>query len=285
MSYDQEETSEHLPEKRSDYSGDDSGSGGSGIDTFEQRMKKALAIPSKTFLRDIVASHEITEPELRRPLNFKKVKYLKKAAKPLKEYIERTNTNDTLEDDIVIGGSAAAWTQVWGARKPKDLDLYTKKMYKLKTDIIAILSRVYKNVSSRAIIIKKDGTKVIQIMVNDKPVVDIKSAKEVGTYINILDPDITGDFKGYKFSIPAPIRIGNIFYSSINELLARKALGINNAYYDKKAKGEPVGDRIQKDVDDFFMIAKSLDRSRAKGIKKKAQLPTVKELFGLQGYM
>jgi hypothetical protein len=231
----------------------------------EVKIKKALAVPSKTFLRDLVEYHRNTEPEIRRPLNFKKVKYLKKAAAPLKDYIERINTNDTPEDDITIGGSAAAWTQVWGARKPKDLDLYTKKMYQLKRDIIAILSRKYNNVSSRAVIIKKDGTKVIQVMVNDRPVVDIKLHIKTGTAITIFDKEIFYDFKSMD-----PIRIGKIFYQPINELFARKARGINSSYYDKLDRGEPVGDRIQKDVDDFFAISKSLDRSKNRPKKKKS---------------
>lgn len=241
----------------------------------EIKIKKALAIPSKTFLRDIIEQHKDTEPEIRRPLNFKKVKYLKKAAAPLKEYIERTNTNDTTDDDIVIGGSAAAWTQVWGVRKPKDLDLYTQKMYQLKQDIVAILSRKYRNVSSRAIIIKKDGTKVIQIMVNDRPVVDIKSHIKTGTAIHIFDKDIFYDFKSMN-----SIRIGNIFYTPVNELLARKAQGINRSYYDKLDRGEPVGDRIQKDLDDFFTIARSLDRSKKKGKRTTSNLTGL----GTEGY-
>ncbi len=242
----------------------------------EVKIKKALAVPSKTFLRDLVEYHKDTEPELRRPLNFKKVKYLKKVAAPMKEYIERINTNDTPDDDIVIGGSAAAWTQVWGARKPKDLDLYTQKMYQLKRDIIAILSRKYKNVSSRSLIIKKDGTKVIQVMINDRPVVDIKSHVKVGTSIHIFDRDIFYDFKAMP-----PLRIGNIFYEPAAELLARKARGINHAYYEKIAEGKPIGDRVQKDVDDFFTIAKSLDRSKK---RPKRQVSTDLTGLGTEGY-
>lgn len=237
------------------------------VSSEEIKMKKVLAVPSKTFLRDLVEYHKDTEPELRRPLNFKKIKYIKKVAVPMKEYIERINTNDTIEDDIVIGGSAAAWTQVWGVRKPKDLDLYTKKMYQLKKDVIAILSRKYKNISSRAIIIKRDGTRVIQVMINNKPVVDIKSHIKTGTSINIFDKDIFYDFKSMS-----PLRIGNIFYVPVNELLVRKAQGINRYHYEKIERGEPPGDRVKKDLDDFFTISRSLDRSKGKKKKQSSGL-------------
>lgn len=222
-------------------------------------IKKALSIPSMTSMKDIIEFHKDTEPEIKKPLNFSSIKSVKKVAKPLKEYIENINTNETTEDDIVIGGSSAAYVQIKNFRKPHDLDLYTKKMYELKGDLIKILSKKYKNITSEAITIKRDGSKVIQIKVNDVPVIDIKSHVEKGTILHIFDQDIFYDFRSKP-----PIKIGNIFYVPASELLARKGQAINRFYYSPLKLGKPIGKRVNKDVKDFYTIKESLDRSKNK---------------------
>ncbi len=245
--------------------------------------KLNFKVPSMGEMRDIIELYKDTEPEIKRPLRFGEIPTIKKSSKSIKKYIERINTNYTDDDDIVVGGSGAAYTQVRGIRKPHDLDLHTKYMYKVKDDLIKILSRKYKNISSQAVLIKKDGSKVIQILIDDEPVIDIKSDVKVGTTLHIFDKEIYYDFKSQP-----PIKIQNIFYVRVNELLARKGQGINRFYYDKIAREEPVGHRVEKDVRDFYTIAKSLKRSAR---KKDISITTPKpkkvqkqQLFGTEGW-
>ncbi len=233
-----------------------------------------ISVPSMTYLRDIIESHKNTDPEIRRPLNFNIVQTTKKVAKPLKQYIQRINTNTIKQDDIVVAGSGAAWTQVKKARRPHDIDLETNIQYmnRVKRDIINILSRKYTNITSKNIQIQADGTKVIQIMVRGRPVVDIKSHKRTGTILNIFDKEIY-----YNFKTQPPIKIQNIYYTRISELLARKGQGINRYYYTPKREGKPIGVRVEKDVKDFFIFEDSLKKSKSKKQTKS-------DPFGLSGF-
>jgi len=131
---------------------------------------KFLKIPKQEDIIKYVETYKYNEPEIQRPLDFKNVKTIKKVAKPLQQYIEDIDSNSNPADDIIVGGSGAAYAQVKGFRKPDDLDLSTNPMYinAVKRHIISILKQKYKNITTKELNMRGEGV-IIEIMSNGVP--------------------------------------------------------------------------------------------------------------------
>lgn len=233
-----------------------------------------LSIPTEKEINDSVNFYQNTEPEVKRPLNFNIVHTVKKVAKPLQQYVEKIDSNSNSKDDIVIGGSGAAYTQVKKFRRPHDLDLETSPLYmeRVKHAVIRILSQKYQHITTRNLTMGKDGLKVIQILVNGRPAVDIKAHRSVGTILSVFDVGMYN-----HISTQPPIKIGKIFYTHINELFSKKAEALKHSYYGNKRLGKAIPERVKKDVRDFKTIQKSL----SKGKKRKPEKFGTKEFWEL----
>jgi len=228
-----------------------------------------LKIPSQKQMIEAMELYKGNKPEIQRPLDFSIVNTIKKVANPLKKYIEDIDTNSNPNDDIIVAGSGAAWAQINTFRKPHDIDLEVSQQYieSVKNHIIKILRKKYKNITVRQLTIGSEGIKVTQILVNNRPVVDIKPHKQVGSLIYVHYGDLYTEIR-----TRTPIKIGKIYYTHINELFERKVKSILENYYDAKKQGKPINPRLKKDVKDYEKIKKSLSKTKKDKINTKIDM-------------
>ncbi len=242
--------------------------------------KEKVVYIEKPFYKNIPSENEIIEslikykdvtPEVQRPLNFNIVHSIKGVAKPLQQYIEKVDSNSTPDDDIILGGSAATWTQVKKFRRPHDLDLETapQNMNNAKNHIVRILQSKYSanSITTRNLTIGTDNTKVIQILVKNRPVVDIKEHHSAGTLIYAHYGDIY-----YEIKTRAPIKIGRIYYTHISELFERKGKALLEGYHTAKKQGKEIPERTEKDFNDFISLGNSFNQNPKKNIKTNTKI-------------
>lgn len=197
-----------------------------------------------------------SEPEQKKPLDFKKISGIKRAAPELQKYIEEIDNNATPDDDIIVGGSSATFTQVKKFRVPKDLDISTPYLDKEVRNISTILKSKY---GAQNVVI----TPKIRVVMGGKDVdvVQIKIKNDKGQLVDAADIKHEVD-TGYGFGTISvnkhpKIKIGNIYVEPLGYLLERKATAIKEKYSDKIKKGELPRARTRKDINDFRIIAKS----------------------------
>ncbi len=216
---------------------------------------------------DIAKSLHKSKPQIKQPLDFTKISNLTdETAKEIQKHLE----SEVGTQHFVIGGSAAAETQVARHRNPKDLDLHAKNVRREANHIATILKHNYsaKNVQMNPMIRFPDGTRMIQIKLYHNgewiDAVDIKSIVKPGTNL----PSVNIHTK-------VPIKIGKLYYEQVGELIARKASAIqqNCGKYPKP--------RCKKDLADFLKLSKSvatpkqkikiseLERNLSKSVKTK----------------
>ncbi len=232
---------------------------------YVKKSSKDYNVPSTSEIFDKLKLYQDLEPEIIRPLNFHIVHTIKKVAKPLQQYVKKVDTNSITRDDIVIGGSGAAYTQVKRARRPHDLDFETStaNMNNVKNKVIQILNKKYKNITTRQLEVGTDKTKVIQVLVKGRPVLDIKAHKGVGTILNVFYGDLY-----HEIMTKPPIKIGNIYYTRIGELFFRKGRILIDSYHKNKKLGKEIPERIEKDLKDFFIFTNSLSKTNKKTSRK-----------------
>jgi hypothetical protein len=204
-----------------------------------------------------------SEPQQRKPLDFKKISGIRKAAPELQKYIEE---EDKYDDEVIVGGSTAAFTQIKKFRVPKDLDLSAKHLDREVQNIALILK---KNYGASNVIIKPKfrvnmGGKeldVVQIAIkskNGEPVDAVDIKHEVDTGFGF------GTISVHKH--PA-IRIGNIYFEPMGYLIERKATSIKEKYVDKIKAGKLPRARVRKDINDFRVMAQSVPDFKRKNLK------------------
>lgn len=208
-------------------------------------------VPTKTEMISILENFGHDEPEIQRPLNFRIIKTIQKSATPIQKYVEKHTT----DEDIVIGGSSAIYSQLGSFRRPKDLDVYTSHVLRLKTDVMNILRQKYHNVTAGNIYLR-DGHRIVQILINGKPAVEIHHSMKSGTLIHVFSDEIHYDFKTQD-----PLFIGKMRYLRIGTVLAQKVKAIGENYYNASPL-TGTRRRVRKDVRDYRKISKSLSRGR-----------------------
>jgi len=186
--------------------------------------EEVVYVTSQKIARELKHS----EPEIKKPLDLKKISGIKKAAPELQKYIEDIDSNETPDDDIIIGGSSATFTQVKKFRVPKDLDISTPFLDKEVRNISAILRKNYG--VSNVVVSPKFRTEMDG---HDVDVVQIKIKDSRGNLV------IT--FAQLGVTIPIPV-LGGISYlvhnniNNINEL--RKKLTFTEIYKEKRLNPE-----------------------------------------------
>lgn len=240
--------------------------------------KKYSKIPEPEEIFDNLKLYQNIEPETKRPLDFSKIKSIRKVAKPLQRYIENIDTNSNPNDDIIVGGSGAAWTQLKKSRLPNDPDLEVSPEYieRTRRDIIKIIKNKYKNVTIQQLTIGNENTKVIQILINGHPAVDIKAHKQIGTRLNVHFEDLY-----HEILTRPPIRIGKIYYTHLSELYFRKGRSVIEKYHQNKKDGKEIPERVEKDFSDFMNMTKSFRGNKQNLPKKSKKEHKKKEFIGI----
>ncbi len=202
-----------------------------------------------------------SEPQIKKPLDFSKISGIKKAAPELQKYIEDIDSNETPDDDIIVGGSSAAFTQVKRIRVPKDLDISTPYLNKEVRNIAAILRQKYG--ANKVVITPKftaniGGKKieVVQIGIGTKD-----------KYVEAVDikHEINDGFM--SVSKHPSVKIGRIFVEPIGYLIERKAAAIKQYYSDEIKRGNLPKPRMKKDIDDFKAQASSVPDFHTKNLQ------------------
>src|SRR4030067_2674168 len=198
-----------------------------------------------------------SEPEQKKPLDFKKISGIKKAAPELQKYIEDINSNETPHDDIIIGGSSATFTQVKKFRVPKNLDISTPFLNKEVRNIAVILRQ--KNGASNVVVSPKFRTEMDG---KDVDVVQIKIKDSQGNLVDAADIKYEVDtgmgFGTISVSKHPKLRIGRLYVEPIGYLIHRKASAIEKSYVRKIKEGKPIRARARKDINDFKVMTKSV---------------------------
>lgn len=216
--------------------------------------------------KKITQELEHSEPAIKKPIDFKKISGIKKAAPELQKYIEDIDNNATPDDDIIIGGSSATFTQVKKFRVPKDLDISTPYLEKEVRNISAILKNKY---GAQNVVV----TPKLRVMMGGKDidVIQIKIKNAKGQLVDAADIKHEVD-TGYGFGTISvnkhpKIKIGRIFVEPLGYLLKRKSIAIKEKYIDKIKKGEVPRARAKKDIKDFKSIAESYPDFNRKNLK------------------
>lgn len=193
-----------------------------------------------------------SEPEQKKPLDFKKISGIKRAAPELQKYIEDIDNNADPSDDIIVGGSSATFTQIKKFRVPKDLDISTPYLEKEVRNIATILKAKY---GANNVVI----TPKIRVLMGGKDVdvVQIKIKNDKGQLIDAADIKHEVNDGVLSVNVHPKIKIGNIYVEPLGYLLERKAIAIKEKYRDKINKGAIPKARARKDINDFRTIAKS----------------------------
>ncbi len=195
-----------------------------------------------------------SEPEIKRPIKFEKIKGIKKAAKELQDYVER-------DPELVVGGSTATWTQVKKFRVPKDLDLSAEHLDREVNNIVAILRKKYGE--NKVVVVPKFRARMGN---KDVDVVQIGiGTKE--SYVDAVDIKHEVDEGFITIHTHPAIKIGNIRVEPLGYLLERKAVSIKQNYVDEIKQGRIPKPRMRKDIDDFRNIAKSFPDFHKKNLK------------------
>ena len=202
-----------------------------------------------------------SQPQQKVPLNFKKISGIKKAAPELQKYITDIDNNETPTDDIIVGGSSAAFTQIKKYRVPKDLDISTPYLDKEVRNIAQILRTKY---GSRNVVITPKIT--VDMGGRDIDVVIIKIKSKKGLLIDAVDIKHEKD-SGFISVLQHPkLKIGRIFVEPLGYLIHRKATAIKQKYVDKIKAGSVPKARARKDIKDFQVMAKSVPDFKRKNL-------------------
>lgn len=203
-----------------------------------------------------------SQPQQKVPLNFKKISGIKKAAPELQKYIEDIDNNNTDSDDIVVGGSSAAFTQVKKYRVPKDLDISTPYLDKEVRNISTILKQKY---GSQNVVITPKIT--VDMGGRDVDVVIIKIKSKKGILVDAVDIKHERDTGLISVFKHPKLKIGSIFVEPLGYLIHRKATAIKQKYVDKIKEGSLPKARARKDIKDFQFMAKSVPDFKRKNLQ------------------
>ena len=205
-----------------------------------------------------------SEPEQKKPLDFKRISGIKKAAPELQKYIEDIDSNETPDDDIIIGGSTATLMQVKKFRVPKDLDISTPYLNKEVRNIAAILKQKYG--TSNVVVSPKFRTEMDG---RDVDVVQIKIKDSKGNIIDAADikQEVSGGFGIISVRGHPKVRIGKMYVEPLGYLIHRKASAIEKSYVRKIKEGKPIRARAKKDIKDFKVMVKSVPDFRRKNLQ------------------
>ncbi len=225
--------------------------------SFDQ--PNTINLVTKTSI-DISHKLQNATPEIREPLDFRKIKNISKAGSQLQRHLE----SESNKQHIVIGGSGAVEAQVKYHRDPKDLDIHVRNIRKEAQHIAKILRKVYgqKNIKVNPMLTFPDRTKMIQIKLFKNgqwiDAADIKSIVRPGTLL----PSV-----GVRTKVP--LKIGKLRYDPIGELISRKASAINQNYTTPIKSGKPPLKRARKDIRDFRAQVRSTQRVKSNPRVKK----------------
>jgi hypothetical protein len=203
-----------------------------------------------------------SEPEIKKPLNLSRISGIKKAASELQKYIEEIDNNASPDDDIVVGGSSATFTQMKKFRVPKDLDISTPYLNKEVRNIAIILRNKY---GANNVVI----TPKIRVMMGGKDVdvVQIKIKGNNGKLIDAADIKHEVDDGFMSVNVHPKIKIGNMYVEPLGYLIERKAIAIKEKYRDKIKQGVVPKARARKDIDDFRVMTKSVPDFHKKNLQ------------------
>jgi len=157
----------------------------------------------------IAAALEKAAPPIKKPLDFTQVKALGKAGTDVEGWIKAHP-----EQKTVIGGSAAARTQLKGARRPGDLDINVGDVSKAASELYEVVSKVHGKDKTKVSFHPEYGSAKVKVKTNGwHDAVDIHPTTPVGA---VLRP-------GFPYKVQKPVRIGGIDYVPLGELIQRKA--------------------------------------------------------------
>lgn len=212
---------------------------------------------------DISNELQDVKPETKRPLDFRKIKSISRAGKEIQKHTEYM----AKKERVIIGGSGAAYAQTKKFRRPNDLDIHMENMKKYANHILKILQKVYghSNVKQDPMVIYPDGVKVIPIRIynNSKweDAIDIKNIIKPGKLLTFV-----------QIKTKNPIKIGNLYYRPIGELIARKANSIGLHYIENIRQYKLPAKRSEKDIKDFVLLSKSVSKESKNNIENDLKI-------------
>ena len=200
-----------------------------------------------------------SQPEIKKPLDFKRISGIKKAAPELQRYIEQEDAKDPYE--VIIGGSSAAFTQIKKFRVPKDLDISAKHLAREVHNIALILRSKYG--VQNVVVSPKFRT---EMSGKDVDVVQIKIKNSKGQLVDAADIKHEVDDGFISVYKHPSIKIGKIYVEPIGYLIHRKASSIEKSYVRKIKEGKVPRARAKKDINDFRIMVKSVPDFKRKNL-------------------
>lgn len=182
----------------------------------------------------IASALKKASPPIKKPLDFTQVKSLGRAGKDVEAWIKAHP-----EQETVVGGSAAARTQLKGARQPGDIDINVGDVRKAALELHEIVSKVHGKDKTKVSFQPEYGSAKVKVKTNGwHDAVDIHPTTAPGARFGELSP----------YKVQKPVRIGGIDYIPLGELIQRKAASVLQS-----RRGGTIGPEEWrlKDVGDF----------------------------------